>query len=99
MTGDKFESHFDGVFVRRGKFWKEKEGEFSQLTFLMYLNEDYEGCETVLYPEYSEHKRRFTNVPHTGLVLIHSHKILHEAAPLIRGRKYVIRTDIIFKRK
>lgn len=42
--GQSFAKHFDGFFPR-------SETERSALTFIIYLNEGFEGGETVFYPD------------------------------------------------
>ena len=80
--GQRFESHVDGYYQRPN-------GEQSLLTFMLYLNEDFEGGET-----------RFQNgvriIPQTGMILMFMHTLDHEGAAVTRGRKYVLRSDIMF---
>jgi hypothetical protein len=33
-----------------------------------------------------------------GRLLLHDHNLLHSAPPLAAGRKYVLRTDVLFER-
>jgi hypothetical protein len=82
--GQKFRYHFDGSFRR-------ETGEQSLLTFMVYLNGDFEGGKTT-----------FLNLeetiiePKTGMMLAFRHEILHEGAEVLSGRKYVLRSDIMF---
>lgn len=78
-----FKWHKDGHFCRT-------DDEISQLSFLMYLNVDYEGGETQFPWE--------TIKPETGMALVFPHKIRHQGAPIISGVKYVLRTDVMFAR-
>jgi predicted 2-oxoglutarate/Fe(II)-dependent dioxygenase YbiX len=82
-TGQVFKWHRDGAFVRSPE-------ERSLLTFMVYLNEGFEGGET----EFEEG----AVVPHTGEALLFSHALRHQGAPMGRGTKYVLRSDVMFRR-
>ncbi len=82
--GQRFTRHRDGI-VRL-------DGMFSLLTVLFYLNDDYEGGET-----------RFIDLPvawrgATGQAFLFPQRALHEGAAVTRGRKYVLRSDVLFRR-
>ena len=79
--GQQFDWHYDGCFERPS-------GERSLLTFMIYLNDDFEGGRT----EFSDAKV----VPQTGLALFFRHAIIHRGAPVASGRKYVLRTDVMY---
>ena len=81
--GERFAPHRDGAYRRDN-------GEASLLTFLVYLNEGFEGGETVV------EGRSIT--PRQGMALIFEHQLLHEGAAVTRGRKYVLRSDVMFGR-
>jgi predicted 2-oxoglutarate/Fe(II)-dependent dioxygenase YbiX len=79
--GQTFRWHRDGYFERAN-------GERSRLTLMIYLNDDFEGGHT-----------RFEDAiirPVTGTALFFSHPLLHEGAMVTRGRKYVLRTDVMY---
>lgn len=81
-VGQQFEWHYDGAFERPN-------GERSQLTFMVYLNDGFEGGET-----------SFDNVsiaPQQGMALFFVHGILHKGQPVTKGRKYVLRTDVMYR--
>ena len=84
--GQQFKQHKDGAFAR-------DENEISKVTMIMYLNEDFEGGATrfCLENEYEE--------PKTGKLLLFRHPILHAGCPVFTGVKYVLRTDVMYKRK
>jgi predicted 2-oxoglutarate/Fe(II)-dependent dioxygenase YbiX len=85
--GQKFELHTDGYYERPS-------GERSHLTFMVYLNDEFEGGETVFY-----HKRPHVAVkPERGMALVFYHRLGHEGAAVIRGRKYVLRSDVMYRR-
>lgn len=82
----------------------------SLITVLLYLNNgggiDFEGGETlyldsddtVLVPrkERLEGKEAVKVVPKAGNVVVFEHDLFHSGAPLVRGTKYIMRTDILF---
>ena len=80
--GQEFKKHRDQSYIRNAN-------ESSYFTFMIYLNDDFEGGETV-----------FTNVkikPRKGTALIFLHDLEHEGSQLLKGQKYVLRTDIMYK--
>ena len=81
--GEQFAPHTDGCFRRDN-------GEESLLTFMIYLNEGCEGGET----NFGEVRI----VPKTGMTLIFDHYLLHEGAAVVSGRKYVLRSDVMYGR-
>lgn len=81
--GQQFDWHFDGAFERPS-------GERSQLTFMVYLNDDFVGGQTTI----EEH----TIVPKAGRALFFIHAQLHKGQPVQHGRKYVLRTDVMYQR-
>lgn len=86
--GQQFDWHRDGAFVR-------SDDEQSLLTLLFYLNDDCEGgttdfmfvAENDLYV-----------YPQTGMGLVFSHPLYHRGAPVVSGKKYVLRTDVMYRR-
>lgn len=85
--GQQFAPHGDGSFQRGN-------GEESRLTFMVYLNEDFKGGETKFYEDSGA--PRVSVRPERGMALVFIHRQLHEGAPVIRGRKYVLRTDVMY---
>lgn len=82
--GERFAPHYDGAFVR-------SPAECSLLTFMVYLNEGFAGGET----HFLELDR--TVVPRTGLGLLFQHRVLHEGCAVTAGRKYAVRSDIVYR--
>jgi prolyl 4-hydroxylase len=79
--GEKFAWHRDGHFQREN-------GEKSYLTFMIYLNDDFEGGETSF---------RFGKIPpKKGMGLFFHHPLLHQGDEVTKGRKYVLRTDVMY---
>ena len=78
-TGGWFRRHRDNVGTQVA---------FREFAISVNLNaEEYEGGH-LLFPEYNDHRYR----PPTGAGVIFSASLLHEAAPVIRGRRYVLLT-------
>jgi hypothetical protein len=79
--GERFAPHTDGCYRRAN-------GDESLLTLMIYLNGGARGGET-----------RFGNAaitPQAGLALIFDHYLLHEGARVLEGRKYVLRSDVMY---
>jgi len=80
--GQQFKMHHDGSYIKN-------ENEKSFYTFLIYLNNDFEGGET-------EFEHLFTVAPKKGSALVFYHPLRHEGKTLISGQKYVLRTDVMY---
>jgi prolyl 4-hydroxylase len=79
--GQRFNWHSDGAFYRFN-------GEQSRLTFLLYLNDGFNGGAT-----------RFRDVSiaaEKGKALCFAHELMHEGSEVLTGVKYVARTDVMF---
>ncbi|XP_065058867.1 uncharacterized protein LOC135686450 isoform X2 [Rhopilema esculentum] len=88
-----FKPHYDGSYVRDN-------GEISCITLHLYLNEGYEGgCTTFLHPLFGKESGYLPVQVKTGMVLVFEHRILHEGSTLINGRKYTMRTDVMYQAK
>eukprot|EP01113_Clastostelium_recurvatum_P007541 TRINITY_DN1351_c0_g1_i2.p1 TRINITY_DN1351_c0_g1~~TRINITY_DN1351_c0_g1_i2.p1 ORF type:complete len:307 (-),score=59.79 TRINITY_DN1351_c0_g1_i2:67-849(-) len=99
----RFRPHFDGCFRRRT-------GEQSHYTFILYLNDGFDGGETTFFPEDCNFMRgrpkagmeRRVN-PRRGSVLVFRHtganSPLHEGSPHhTQGmHKYALRSDVMYK--
>lgn len=77
-----FRWHSDGRFTR-------SDIEESRYTFMVYLNDDYEGGATDF--------RTFKVFPVQGMALCFRHPLSHEGTLVSLGRKYVLRTDVMYK--
>lgn len=78
----QFDWHMDGTV-------RVTPGQESFLTFMMYLNDDYEGGST----EFGWDKV----APVEGMALVFPHRIRHRGAPVSSGVKYVLRTDVMYQ--
>lgn len=79
---ERFVWHMDGSFRRDN-------GDASRVTLLLYLNEVEQGGAT----SFKEHRVQ----PETGTALFFLHDYLHQGDPVIKGRKYVLRTDVMYR--
>ena len=82
--GQVFRWHRDG-------FYQRPNGQRSRLTYMVYLNDGFEGGETKF-----REPRPIDVKPQKGMALLFSHPLSHEGASVTRGRKYVLRTDVMY---
>lgn len=83
-VGQKFNTHRDGTV-------KINDNLKSRFSFLIYLNEDFEGGETTF--------ENTSVLPTTGTALLFAHRLLHSGSEVIRGKKYLFRSDIFYQKK
>lgn len=81
--GQQFKAHYDGAFQR-------SQHECSELTFMIYLNDDFTGGHTTFY-EFDVDVR-----PVRGMALLFQHRLLHEGCTVRSGVKYVLRSDVMY---
>lgn len=91
--GQRFKRHLDGrVYLPTG--------EVSRVTLLFYLNEGCEGGETVFsdwgFSKGKSIKPEIRITPAAGSALFFTHEIWHEGASVTAGKKYVLRTDVLY---
>ena len=95
QEGEYFRPHSDGSY-------RPNKQHASIQTMMIYLNSgggvNFEGGCTVFHGRKCSRKSTSTeHVPKTGSVLIFDHPMVHEGAELLRGTKYAIRTDVMYK--
>lgn len=83
--GQQFRDHYDGSFRRSAQ-------EASLLTFMIYLNDDFSGGST----SFSDLDIDVT--PTRGTALFFQHALRHAGSRVESGRKYVLRTDVMYSR-
>jgi len=89
--GQKFDSHFDGQFTRSN-------GERSYITYQLYLNGGFGGgATTFIDPTLFTNAPRASCVPAPGRILLFQHDLLHRGDTPVSGRKYVLRTDVMYE--
>lgn len=88
--GQEFNWHQDFAYERDN-------GEESFLTFMIYLNGNVEGGETSFEDSYSDESfDEFKITPKQGMALFFEHAVHHKGEPVTQGRKYVLRTDVMY---
>jgi predicted 2-oxoglutarate/Fe(II)-dependent dioxygenase YbiX len=76
----------DGGYFRRHRDDASPQVAFRQFAVSLNLNTDeYEGGD-LIFPEYNDHHYR----PPAGAAAVFSASLLHEAAPVTRGSRYVL---------
>ena len=83
--GQYFEWHRDGSFRRSPE-------ELSMLTLMVYLSDGFTGGRT-------EFASASPVVPKLGMAVAFDHSVRHRGAPVIAGTKYVLRTDVMYRRR
>lgn len=73
---------------------------------MLYLNDDFEGGTTNFYNKkqhlYSSseiNNRILSFQPHVGDVPLFFSAITHDGGKVLRGQKYILRSEIMFKKK
>ena len=89
--GQKFDWHQDGYFER-------ETGERSQFTCMVYLNDGYDGGGTSFVDPHGRLFDAFTVTPRKGSALFFHHHLDHRDDAVISGRKYVMRSDVMYSR-
>ncbi len=84
--GQFFKPHYDG------KYHNDKDGTTSILSILLYLNENYSGGE-LLWGKSLEKSIK----PEQGQLLVFPHDVWHEAKPVTKGEKFVLKGSIVFQ--
>ncbi len=79
----RFKKHKDGSF-------KRNDTEASRLTFMIYLNDNFKGGETSFDD--------FIIAPRRGTAVVFKHEVKHQGNEILDGVKYVLRTDIMYRK-
>ena len=90
--GEYFGSHCDSKFVR-GPNFGDRAGETSHVSVQVYLNEKFKGGQTRFHGS----GRHYDVKPKTGSILIFDHNLLHQGVVIKAGKKYVVRTDVMYR--
>lgn len=86
-ASQQFTDHRDGIY--------EENGLRSLLTFQIYLSDDFSAGTTTFIGQDGDE----THVqPTTGTALVFSHSLLHKGTPPVGGRKYALRSEIMFSK-
>jgi len=90
--GQFYRAHTDASFVR-SNIGLGGVGDMSCMSVYIFLNQNYKGGLTTFR---SDESRHLDIQPRTGSMLIFEHDILHEAQSVSKGKKYLLRTDIMY---
>lgn len=84
--GDEFKPHSDGAYAAPS-------GAISKITVLIYLNTGYRGG----YTHFVQTDGGWIAIePHVGSVAMQDQALVHGVPPLEEGRKYAIRTEVMY---
>ena len=118
QSGDYFSPHTDGAWpgskvINRQLVANAFDDRWSQLTFLLFLTDEYEGGATRFLVDNTEHQegqndRSFGKLnevdirtPKGGALCFphgsHPMHCLHSSTPIIHGIKEIIRSDVLFE--
>jgi WD40 repeat protein len=91
--GQRFAIHRDGPYA-------PGPGQRSWLTAMLYLNDaaNFEGGHTVFYTDRSGEQELVSLRPEQGDLVVFSHDLWHAGQAVTSGRKYVLRTDVLYER-
>lgn len=81
-NNQSFKRHRDQSYIRN-------EFECSYFTFMIYLNDNFEGGATIF--------NDIKIVPKKGMSLLFYHPLEHEGEMVVEGVKYILRSDIMYK--
>ncbi|MFA9420484.1 MAG: oxidoreductase [Gammaproteobacteria bacterium] len=109
QPGDYFSPHTDGSWpgskvINRQLVTNAFSDRWSQLTFLLFLSDEYEGGRTQFYlPSNKPDEPTVVNVrtPVGGVLCfphgMHPLHCLHASEAIVSGSKYIIRSDVLFE--
>ncbi|KAI5813691.1 hypothetical protein BZA77DRAFT_284619 [Pyronema omphalodes] len=112
VPGAVYRPHVDGAWPPSGITPKgeyvynasdPEKPEYSRFTFLVYLNDEFEGGETTFFvPAPGEGLEARGVKPMMGSVVVFPHgdaegSLVHEGTGVIKGAKYIIRTDVVYE--
>lgn len=84
-VGQSFGVHID-------QSYRGPDDTLSRLTFMVYLNDDFEGGETSFPP------LEQVVSPRAGRAVLFQHAVEHAGEVVTRGTKYVLRSDVLYRR-
>lgn len=93
LSNQYFHKHLDGVFY-------QSEKEQSKLTFMIYLNshDEFEGGRTLFFKSKENNEIIGSYKPVKGDLIIFDHNLWHSGETIKKGEKYILRSDIIYKK-
>lgn len=97
-SGEYFNRHRDGCYVDRNEDRSRANRRQSWVSFQIYLNEGFEGGATTFMARGENEEQNVSVVPEAGMVVLFSHPIEHQGDLVVSGRKYAIRSDVMYER-
>lgn len=112
--GNVYRKHLDGAWPASGVREEQGRKEYlydaygggtrSRLTFIVYLNDDFEGGETTFFvpqPSLEGALESRPVRPRVGCATVFPHgdtgvPLLHEGSSVTKGTKYLLRTDVVY---
>lgn len=93
LPNQYFNKHLDGVHF-------DSAIRQSKLTFMIYLNgsEDFEGGRTLFFNSKEDETIIGNYVPEKGDLMIFDHNLWHSGEMVLRGEKYILRSDIVYQK-
>lgn len=88
--GHYFNRHYDQEYT-------DANGNVSLMTVQIYLNDAFEGGETIFYQDDSYEIYR--HCPKKGDILLFEQSLEHAGSIVRKGIKYAVRTDVMFSEK
>jgi len=115
QAGNLYRKHLDGAWpasgIKVGAKGKQEyvydahgEGTRSRLTFIVYLNDDFEGGATTFFVPSAGSEGTLESrpvKPRIGSASVWNHgdtgvPLLHEGSSVVSGTKYLLRTDVVY---
>lgn len=89
-----FHRHLDGIHYRN-------QNTQSKLTFMLYLNSatDFKGGRTLFFKTKETNEIWASYVPKQGDLIVFDHNVWHEGEVLLKGEKFVLRSDVLYSKK
>ena len=87
-AGQQFKAHFDGINVG-------DDGRRNVYAYMVYLNDDFDGGET-RFLDIEQPSESINISPQQGMALLFEPNVLHAGLEVTRGRKYAVRTDVMY---
>ena len=97
--GGYFRPHFDGGFA-------EDASHLSIKTFMIYLNDEFEGGTTRFFTEKQRHYSSVIDAssiafeirPRRGSCLVFNHALTHDGSDVVSGEKWILRSEVMYRR-
>ena len=107
----KYDAPSVGFIFHRDSSYIENSNKRSILSLIIYLNDDFDGGETlfvkpnterkigqIVLEELSEgYKILYKIKPQKNTAVLFNHNVIHSGMPVLNNTKYIIKTDIIFE--